>query len=146
MKTLGLASFAAALLVALSAQAGDDAAQKKEKAAIQGIWKIVGFETPQGKDANFEGATLDFDKDGKNLVFTKENETKKGTFRLNPAGKPKEIDIKPGDEDKTFEGIYQLDKDKLKICLSPENGEGRPSEFALKDGKKYILVTLERAK
>ena len=146
MKTLGLASFAAGLFVVLTAQAGDDEAQKKEKAAFEGIWKIVSFETAQGKDSNVEGATLEFDKDGKNLTFTKGGETKKGTFKLNPAGKPKEIDIKPGDEDKTFEGIYRLEKEKMTICLAPEPGDGRPNEFALKDGKKYVLIMLEKAK
>ena len=56
----------------------------------------------------------------------------------------KEIDISPSDENKTFEGIYQLEKDALKICLSVGN-DGRPSEFAVKD-KKYVLITMERAK
>lgn len=145
MKALGLASFAAGLFVVLTAQAGDDA-QKKEKAALQGTWKILSFENNQGKDTNFEGATIEFDKDGKNLTFSKDGQAKKGTFTLNPTGKPKEIDIKPGDENKTFEGIYRIEKDKLTLCLAPESGDGRPSEFALKDGKNYVLVTLEKAK
>ena len=127
MKALGLASFATALLVVLTSQGGDDAAQKKDKAALQGKWKITSFETKGGKDANLEGAHMEFDKDGKNLTFTKGDETKKGTFKLNPTAKPKEIDIMPGDENKTFVGIYQLDKDKLKLCLAPDAGDGRPS-------------------
>jgi uncharacterized protein (TIGR03067 family) len=147
MKALGLASFATALLVVLTAQGGDDAAQKKDKAALQGKWKIVGFETNKGKDMSLENAVMEFDKDGKNLTFTKkDDQAKKGTFKLNPGAKPKEIDIMPGDENKTFEGIYQLDKDKLKLCLAPEAGDGRPGEFALKDGKNYVLITMERVK
>ena len=145
MKTLGFTSFAVGLLVVLTAQGGDDA-QKKDKAAIEGAWKIVSFETNKGKDANFEGAMLDFDKDGKALNFTRNGETKKGSFKINAAAKPKEIDIKPGDEDKTFEGIYELDKNKLKLCLAPDAGDGRPGEFALKDGKNFLLILLERAK
>ena len=146
MKTLGFGSFAACLLAVCAAQGGDDAAQKKEKAALEGTWKIVSLETNKGKDAGAEGATLEFDKEGKNITFTKDGQTKKGTFKLNPAGKPKEIDINPENENKTFEGIYAAEKDTLKICLAPEAGEGRPSEFALKDGKNYILIKLERAK
>lgn len=145
MKTLGLASFALGLLVVLTAQGGDDA-QKKEKAAIVGTWKITSFETNKGKDANFEGATLDFDKDGKSMTFTYNGETKKGSFKVNVSAKPKEIDINPSDENKTFEGIYQLGKDTLKICLAPDSNDGRPGEFALKDGKNYVLIMLERAK
>jgi uncharacterized protein (TIGR03067 family) len=146
MKTLGLASFAAGLFIVLTAQAGDDEAQKKEKAAFAGTWKITSFENNQGKDATAEGATIEFDKEGKNLTFTKDGETKKGTFTLNPAGKPKEIDIKPDGRDKSFEGIYKIEKEKMTICLAPEPGDGRPSEFALKEGKNYLLISLEKAK
>ena len=146
MKTAGLASFALCLVVALTAQGGDDAAQKKEKAALEGKWKIISLESNKGKDQGVEGATLEFDKEGKNIVFTHMNQTKKGAFTVNPAGNPKEIDIKPEGENKTFEGIYQLDKDSLKICLAPEPGDGRPGEFALKDGRNYILIMLERVK
>ena len=146
MKTLGLAAFALGLLTVVVVHAGDDAAQKKDKAALQGVWKIVSLESSKGKDPNAEGATLEFDKDGKNLVYTKDGESKKATYTLNPSGKPKEIDIKVADENKTFEAIYQVDKDKLKICLAPESGDGRPNEFAVKDGKSYILIQLEKSK
>jgi uncharacterized protein (TIGR03067 family) len=146
MKALGLASFAATLFFVIAAQGGGDAAQKKDKAALRGVWKIVSLENAKGKDENIAGATLEFDKEGKNIVFTKDDQTKKGTFKINPGAKPKEIDIKPSDEDKTFEGIYELKKDKLRICLAPEPGDGRPGEFATKEGKSFILITLERAK
>ena len=145
MKTLGLTSFGACLFIVLTAQAGDDA-QKKDKAAIQGKWKVVRFETSKGQDPNVEGATIEFDKDGKNLVFTHMDKAKKGTFSLNPAGKPKEIDITPTDENRTFEGIYAFEKETLKLCLATEPGDGRPGEFAVKDGKSFVLVTLERSK
>ena len=57
MKALGLASFAAVLFVALSAQAGDDAALKKEKAALQGVWKVVSFEGPDGKKVTLQSGS-----------------------------------------------------------------------------------------
>ena len=146
MKILGLASFAACLVVAFSANAGEEAALKKERAALQGAWKIISFETPDGKKDDAVNATLEFDKDGKNITFVKDSETKKGTFKINPAGKPKEIDISPSDENKTMAGIYELDKTKLKICLATGNNEARPTEFAIKDGQKHVIITLERVK
>ena len=127
MKILGLASFAACLLVVFTASAGEEAALKKERAVLQGAWKIVGFETPDGKKDDAINATVEFDKDGKNMTFTKDGETKKGTFKLNPAGKPKEIDISPSDENKTMAGIYELDKTKLKICLATGANDARSS-------------------
>jgi uncharacterized protein (TIGR03067 family) len=146
MKALGLTTFAATLFVALAAQAGDDAALKKENAALQGVWKISKFESPKGEDADHIGATLEFDKDGKNILFTHNGNAKKGTFKINPAGKPKEIDIAPTDENKTMEGIYTIEKSMLKICMTMNPGDGRPSEFATKDGKGYVLITLEKQK
>lgn len=146
MKTLGLASFTGCLIVAVTVQAGGEADLKKEHTALQGVWKIIGFETPDGKKDDLNDATMEFDRDGKTLTFTKGNDTKKGTFKLNPAGKPKEIDIKPNDDNKTFEGIYEIKGKTLKLCLCPDGNDGRPSEFAIKDGKKHVLITMERAK
>jgi uncharacterized protein (TIGR03067 family) len=74
------------------------------------------------------------------------DKTKKGTFTLNPAGNPKEIDIISLVENKTLEAIYAVEKDTLKICLAANDGDGRPGEFALKDGKHYGLILLERVK
>jgi uncharacterized protein (TIGR03067 family) len=127
-------------------QAGDEAALKKDKAALQGLWKVISLEGPDGKKEDLNGATLEFGKEGKNITFIKDNETKKGTFKLNPAGKPKEIDISPTDDTKTMAGIYQVEKSTLKICLAMNPNDARPTEFAIKDGNKHVLITLERAK
>src|SRR5262245_42692006 len=102
MKTFGLSACAASLFLVLAAQGGDDAAQKNDKAALQGMWKVISLETAQGKDANAEGAMVEFDKDGKTMTYTQQGQTKKGTYTLNPAANPKEIDIKAADENKTF--------------------------------------------
>ncbi len=144
MQSIGIASFAAGLLLVLGAQ-GDEATLKKEKAALQGAWKIVSLETATGKDAKVEGAILDFDKDGKNFTFTLNGDTKKATFKLYAAGKPKEIDIISPDG-KTLEGVYQIEKDTLKICLATDINDGRPNEFATKEGKNFVLIVLERVK
>lgn len=146
MKALGLASLVIALAVVVNAQGGDDAALKKEKAAFQGVWKVINLETAQGKDTNADGAMLEFGQDGKSLTYSHQGNTKKATFTINIAAKPKEIDIKPIDEDKTFEGIYHLEKDTLKLCLAMGPGDGRPGEFAAKEGKSFAFVTLERNK
>jgi uncharacterized protein (TIGR03067 family) len=146
MKALGLTSFAFTVMVAASAYAGDETAEKKDKAALQGMWKIVSIEFSQGKDENAVGIIFDFDKDGKNLIIDPNGKTKKATFTLNPAGKPKEIELKTTDDDRTYEGIYEIGKDSLKLCFALNGGDGRPTEFAPKEGKSYILAVLERSK
>jgi uncharacterized protein (TIGR03067 family) len=146
MKALGLTAFAATFLAALAAQGGGDAALKKETAALQGIWKIVAFETLEIRDHDEIGATLEFGRDGKNGTFAQNDESKKLAFKLNPAGKPKEIDISAENEIKTMEGIYQIEKSTLIICLAIDPGDGRPTEFATKEGKSYAVITLEKQK
>ena len=42
-------------------------------------------------------------------------------------------------------GIYQLDGDRLKICLG-EPGKGRPAKFETKPGSGHKLLELKRAK
>jgi uncharacterized protein (TIGR03067 family) len=146
MKALGLMSFVLTVMAAVSAHAGDEAAEKKDKAALQGLWKIVSIEFFQGKDENAVGVIFDFDKDGKKLTIDPNGKTKKATFTLNPAGKPKEIELKTTDDDRSYEGIYEITKGSLKLCFALNAGDGRPTEFATKEGKSYVLATLEKAK
>src|SRR5262245_37872607 len=101
MKAAVLTFAASALLLA-----GGEEALKKEQARIVGTWKITKLTTPKGSDDGAVGATLTFSKEG-TLEFKKGDETKKATYKLNPAGKPKEIDLTPDDDaNKTWHGIY----------------------------------------
>jgi uncharacterized protein (TIGR03067 family) len=145
MHSIGIASFAVGLLLVVGTQ-GDEAALKNEKAALEGAWKVAGAETAEGKDTAGDGATLEFDKDGKTFTFTLNGEAKKGTFKLNAAGKPKEIDFTLANEDRTMEAIYVIEKTTLKICLALGANDGRPTEFATTAGKYFVLAELERVK
>ena len=66
---------------------------------------------------------------------------------------PKGIDFtftKASDEAKegeTLEGIYELDGDNLKFCVTPPGGnfKQRPTDFSAKEQGK-ILVVMTRAK
>jgi uncharacterized protein (TIGR03067 family) len=130
----------------LLAGGGDEAALKKEKAAFKGTWKIVKMENAKGEDDGFKGAEVTFDEAG-NLELKKCGETKKAMYKLNPKAKPKEIDITIDDDGaKTIKGIYEIGKDKLKLCLEPVPDSARPTEFAVKDNTALMIVTMERAK
>ena len=144
MKTLG--SLAVVVLAVYSAHGGDEAALKKVRAALEGKWKVVSMETFKGKDEGAVGSTFEFDKEGRYVWVTgKGNQLlKKARFKLNPGRK--EIDIDPDNETRTYEGIYAIEKDKLTICLALNASDGRPTEFAIKDGKNHAVIKLERAK
>jgi uncharacterized protein (TIGR03067 family) len=72
----------------------------------------------------------------------------KGTVKLNPAAKPKELDITGTDgpnKGKTIRAIYERDSDTLRICYDL-SGKGRPKEFKTKEGSQLFLVTYKREK
>ena len=70
-----------------------------------------------------------------------------GVYRLDSTKSPKTIDITwLGEVKKAGLGIYQLDGDTLKLCLSidPAQVDQRPTEFAAKAGEKRVVLTLRR--
>jgi uncharacterized protein (TIGR03067 family) len=127
--------FSAAAVVAQDTE-GD---QKK----IQGTWAVVSAEKG-GKKApakEIEGITFTFT--GDKLSLKKGGESKDGKFKLDATRKPREIDVTM--EDRTARGIYQLDKDALKICVGKE-GDERPKEFAAPEGSRFVIIVFKREK
>jgi uncharacterized protein (TIGR03067 family) len=70
-----------------------------------------------------------------------------GVYHLDPTKSPKTIDIVTlGGARKTALGLYQLDGDTLKLCLSldPAKVSERPKEFGSREGESRVVVTLKR--
>jgi uncharacterized protein (TIGR03067 family) len=72
----------------------------------------------------------------------------KGTFRLRPSKKPKQIDLLGERGPLQAQGIYELEKDRLKLCWDRQfKTRGRPTRFANgKDGQDPFLLVLVRQK
>jgi RNA polymerase sigma-70 factor (ECF subfamily) len=114
---------------------------------IQGTWAVVsaeqgGEELPSEaiKDAT---AVITADK----IVFTPpKGENRQSSYKLDPKKDPKVIEIKPLDgpaKGKTINGLYALDGDRLKLCLT--NGSGpAPTELATKSNSGFLLLILKR--
>jgi uncharacterized protein (TIGR03067 family) len=70
-----------------------------------------------------------------------------GTYKLDLTKAIKEMDatgvLLPGKQEKTYQGLYELDGDTLKWCVSPRKGE-RPTEF--RTAKGSFLLILKRKK
>jgi RNA polymerase sigma factor (sigma-70 family) len=79
--------------------------------------------------------------DGK-LTVKFAGEGKEGTFKLDPAAKPKTIDLTL--DGGTGVGIYSLDGDTLKLCFTETGKEDRPTEFATKKGRWAVLLVFKR--
>jgi uncharacterized protein (TIGR03067 family) len=129
---------------------------KKELERLQGNWRMVGLEESGKKqEIDFDKAPLlpikadrlkDVPYEGKKLEML---------IELDPSQKPRAIVltyVSPDGKEKgdSFLGIYALEGDVLKVCLSP-NPRGqdnkRPKEFATKgEGAGLFMWVLKRDK
>jgi uncharacterized protein (TIGR03067 family) len=138
--------FLAVLVLALLTPGVRADKAKDDGKALEGKWKMVGGErsgTPIAEGDVPEG-TITINKDGSYTVSLP-NYQAEGTSRLDPAKKPKAMDVtytKGPDKDKQRFGIYKLDGDQLTICVTPpDRPEGdRPTEFSTKDSENLLFV------
>jgi uncharacterized protein (TIGR03067 family) len=132
------------LSFALAARSGD----AKDDDTLQGTWlpSTAEFGGKMFPDEIRKTIKLVI-KDDKYTV-TVGKDVDQGTVKLNPAAKPKEIDITGTDgpnKGKTFLAIYERDGDTLRVCYDL-SGKSRPTEFKTKEGTQLFLVTYKRAK
>jgi RNA polymerase sigma factor (sigma-70 family) len=67
-------------------------------------------------------------------------------YSVDVAAKPPTIDLSPPrdeENDGSYHGIYQIDGDNLKVCLS-RPGRKRPEAFEAKEGFHRVLLVLKR--
>jgi uncharacterized protein (TIGR03067 family) len=120
---------------------------KEDSEQIQGKWVVVSAELAGKPVDEVVGDEVTFDRNKCLIKHVKRNDTDSGTFQLDSSKKPKQIDMKAEGADKPTEGIYELDGDKLKICISDDHADERPTKFATSpERKKLGLLVLKRAK
>ena len=127
-------------------------AKKTDKDNIQGTWKVESV-MMNGQDKDRKGellkkSTFEIAADKMLVKFNEGN--KPSTYTLDPAAKPKTIDITPqGEGDgkgETVPGIYKLEGDTLTICFPCGAQMERPTEFVSKEGSDTLLLVLKRVK
>lgn len=142
MRARHLLLIAATLLSAAPAPKEEDI--KKDKEMLKGAWRVTtlemsGKDVPEEKIKRFE---IVF---GLESVTIKANtQERESSYTLDTSKKPKTIDLVF--KDKTTVGIYQLEGDRLKLCLATEGAKKRPSDFVTKEGSDTTLFLLRRQK
>jgi len=128
--------------VVMTAFAGDKSDDAKN---IQGTWVPIRAELrgePMNNDA-LKSFTLTLD--GDKYVVEAES-VDKGTYTINPAAKPKTIDItgvEGPNAGKKIPAIYDLHGDTLRVCYGLGGGP-RPTEFKSPSGTQIFLVAYKR--
>ncbi len=132
----------------ITTDANDDAA-KKDLEKFQGNWTLIsaeqnGEKTPQGEVKKLK-LTIQANK----FVLQKDSVViSEGTFSLDPAKKPKEINetVTTGpNKGKVFLAIYEIDDQHHKICFAAA-GKERPTVFSSKPGSGHLLQVWKRDK
>jgi uncharacterized protein (TIGR03067 family) len=136
------------LLVTLAG--AQEEATKKDLEQIQGTWRLVSREKDGKADAADTIKDFLMINEGNKFTFkgTSGAGATKGTFTLDATKKPKAMDRTPGDgpqKGKTLLGIYSLEGDTLKICVSLA-GKERPGEFATAPKSGLLLSVFKREK
>jgi uncharacterized protein (TIGR03067 family) len=142
---LVLALLAAAIFSV--ARADDAPPQDLEK--MQGRWHAVSVEDGGKKrpEDHIKDWVLIVEKD-RMTAKDRDDVLDESTFKLDPSKKPAGITItylSGADKGKVLHGIYALDGDSLKFCVT-FNEKETPTEFASKEGTDLTLVVLKRGK
>ena len=136
-------------LAALAPARADDDEAKTELKALQGAWKVVAAEHDGDPLERIVGGTLVV-KENNFAIRTAGGTEMKGDLILNPAKKPKHIDLAHQEgllKDKTWQGIYELKGDTLKLCYAEADSEKeRPAEFKTLKKSGLLYLELKREK
>jgi uncharacterized protein (TIGR03067 family) len=117
---------------------------------LQGVWQLIGMEAEGQVVPHEQIAATDDEKkrvviDGKVFSYTttlgkKDNKI----IKIDNTHSPKWIDLISFDESESSLGVYRLEGDELRICLSCDTEQKRPTELATKKGTQDMLLICKR--
>jgi uncharacterized protein (TIGR03067 family) len=147
MKGKVLLVLSVSLLVAADKPKND----KKDLDLMQGTWQVVALESGAGKAPKeaLEKSNMRLTIKGNKFVSKSGDKLLlEGTLEINPAKKPKTLDVKgtdPQGKEVATTGIYELNGDTMRVCFVFK-GEKRPEVFATKPGSKVAIFEYKRVK
>lgn len=121
-------------------------AVKREMALLEGEWTMVsGQRDGEVLPEEYVKTAKRVAKDGVSTVTINGMVVLETKFTVDPAKKPKTIDLTAVGEGKDgrIEGIYELDGDTVRFCIG-EPGKGRPGEFTAKAGSGRTMSVWKR--
>ncbi len=135
------------LLLLASGRAVGDA--KEERQQLQGTWVATAAEQDGDKMGKKEVQALTIEFKGDRFTVTVgDRPLMSGSFTVDPGKDPKAIDMKSKAGramGETILAIYDLDNDKLRLCLG-DPGKKRPTAFVSTKKNKHFFGTFKRKK
>jgi uncharacterized protein (TIGR03067 family) len=120
------------------------APEKQDDAkSLQGTWSVVSFQAGKEKVPAEKAEKMTLTIKDNTFSLSDGQRTEAGTFKLDPAKSPKQLDLTVKDGKETALFIYELNGDELKLCWrKPE--QPRPEKFTA-EGTDGLMV-LKRKK
>jgi uncharacterized protein (TIGR03067 family) len=132
----------------LAADSKDDDI-KKEFKKLDGTWAVDSFTADGNKQADDDVKKFRLILEGNKYTLKQEDTVvSKGTFKIDPAKKPKTIDVTPTEGDgqgSGMLGIYEIDGDTYRVCYA-QAGKDRPTKFASEVGSEHFFFVFKRVK
>jgi uncharacterized protein (TIGR03067 family) len=119
-----------------------------DKDELQGAWQAQSLEA-DGKPAPAEDvARMRFTFQGDKLLMrgnSRNDREDECPYTIDPGKSPKQLDFTPPRAPQPIQAIYEVKGDELKVCLRHASStEGRPTEFATKQGTRLVLIVFKK--
>jgi uncharacterized protein (TIGR03067 family) len=117
----------------------------KGLAELQGVWRLIGFEVDGQEALLQEQKQLRWVIKGDRVFYGGDEFAR---LTLDPAATPRCLDLALVKGKRVHEGIYRLDKDRLKVCVGvmPDGVKERPLRFDNQGIDKYRTMLFVRDK
>jgi uncharacterized protein (TIGR03067 family) len=113
-------------------------------APFQGTWEIVSVEKDGSALPQDDIAGITVIISGSAYRLINKDNVSKGTFTVDPAKDPKQMDVHHKENDpETMPAIYEITSDTFRVCYNPEGGT-RPTSFSTKPDSGFLSVVYKR--
>jgi uncharacterized protein (TIGR03067 family) len=126
-------------------------AVERELAFLAGTWEVVAYEVAGTRKEIPAGRRERLTFQGNTFYEMREYEGApvRGRIILDPSREPLAIDITDAvglDEERTFQAIYELRGDELRLCLTGGSGRPRPTAFTTGRDINQAIIVYRRVK
>jgi uncharacterized protein (TIGR03067 family) len=147
IRVLGPKFIAVACVVFLTATSAraEDKKPAKVPDELQGVWQLIKVEVNGEANDPLGGGSPRWVVKGDKISYGGEEIIQ---LTADAFTTPRVIDLTFRDPERTFEGIYVVEKGKLKVCLNKrtEGAKDRPDAFETKDKEERVLLIFEKEK
>jgi uncharacterized protein (TIGR03067 family) len=115
---------------------------------LQGVWEVAGGEVNGSAISASDIPAITLTITDKSYLVDREGNIDRGSFSVEPAHQPKQMDIQPDsgtDAGNKLLAIYEVGEDSFKVCYAAP-GEDRPKSFATEPDSRRLTINYKRKK